>query len=148
MKTLKIIFLTTICANSIIIANPSTENGSFQDNLRQLCNACSTNDLEIVKKLVEDDKIKSINEVCYQLSPNPKYIGRPLALGTPLYCACKNNNFEIVKYLVKNGANIKLKDIKITSNPEIKKYLKKKYARQVAKTVAKRAISPFRIFNK
>ena len=43
---------------------------------------------------------------------------------TPLYIACKKNNFKLVKFLIENGANIDIyHPILKTTNPDIIKYM-------------------------
>ena len=74
--------------------NPVTKVYVANETLSPLCNAVVQGDLETVKKMVE-----------FGSDVNEKSNGM-----TPLMIAARYNRVEIVELLLKNGANISLKD--------------------------------------
>jgi len=76
--------------------NPVTKVYVANETLSPLCNAVVQGDFETVKKMVE-----------FGSDVNEKSNGM-----TPLMIASRYNRVEIVELLLKNGANINLKDAK------------------------------------
>lgn len=76
--------------------NPVTKVYVANETLSPLCNAVVQGDFETVKKMVE-----------FGSDVNEKSNGM-----TPLMIASRYNRVEIVELLLKNGANINLKDSK------------------------------------
>ena len=68
-----------------------------QSNTTLFYNAVKENDIKKMKKIIESDKENKIDIINYDN-------------GIALYMAAKNGNFDYVKYLVTNGADINLQD--------------------------------------